>query len=125
MLTKEEIGEHLSGIHEEFQKLYKAKNLDAIVNNYHPDAVIIHAGKGTKYGKEEIANTIKEYLESSGDYHVFPTKRDATSDGEYLFEQGHFEVKVSSGETMKACYETIYKKTNGKYLVYHDFLSGG
>jgi ketosteroid isomerase-like protein len=47
-----EIEKRLEELDHEQKVLLKAKNLDGLLDFYHPDAVIVHRGNKASYGRE-------------------------------------------------------------------------
>uniref|UniRef100_A0A914CBP1 SnoaL-like domain-containing protein n=1 Tax=Acrobeloides nanus TaxID=290746 RepID=A0A914CBP1_9BILA len=123
VLSQSEIDQIFEEIHKKLINLYKENDQAGIFSYYHPDAVVIYPGKFIKYGEEEIKAEIKLWAEDSmGGYKIIPSKRVATTDGEFLIEQGVFEVTRPNGDIMHSDFETIYKKIDGKYVIYRDWF---
>ena len=122
----------LKELEAEIGKAFGAKDLDALMNHYHPDAVMIHKGVKSYYGLEglnitltpwvdftEIRGGLKTFLDHSTgapeEMAVKPLYAGISIDGLYLIRRGTFHA---TGQDWPM--EQIYKKEGDKYLVYHD-----
>uniref|UniRef100_A0A914E948 SnoaL-like domain-containing protein n=1 Tax=Acrobeloides nanus TaxID=290746 RepID=A0A914E948_9BILA len=120
-LTQEELNKTLDNLQADFKQIYETKDLEQIVNFYHPQAVMIDVGRSVKYGREEIRKVMQEWLTHPPAHPVsHPEKRFEAGDGEFLIDIGMSEVKFDNGMVFKCKYECIYKKEDGKYFLYHE-----
>ncbi|KAI6174608.1 hypothetical protein M3Y97_01009700 [Aphelenchoides bicaudatus] len=121
VLSLEDIEDLLKVQEDLLAKELKAKNPAGIAKLYHPDAVIVHKGLNkVAYGREEIEKTYQPFVESTEEFEVRPTYAESSADGQYLIRRGYWSIAGSSKEFP---FEQIYKKHEGKYLIYHDEFS--
>uniref|UniRef100_A0A914BUR9 SnoaL-like domain-containing protein n=1 Tax=Acrobeloides nanus TaxID=290746 RepID=A0A914BUR9_9BILA len=119
-LSQEEVNKKLDDLQADFCKIFETKDPKQIVQFYHPHAVMIHVGRLVKYGREEIKEIMNEWLNTPAVPVTHPEKRFDAGDGEFLFDIGKMEVKFTNAQVFNSKYECIYKKEDGKYLLYHD-----
>lgn len=68
----------------------------------------------------EIQKVYELFVQMTGEFVVRPDYAGASEDGEYLIRRGVWTVSDNPKEFE---YEQVYKKVNGKYLIYHDEFS--
>ncbi|KAI6198188.1 hypothetical protein M3Y94_01315500 [Aphelenchoides besseyi] len=116
-LSKEEIEQHLKTLEDEQGKHIKEKNLDALVECYHPHATLIHKGAKASYGRDEIRKHLEPFTQMDVEFKMTPIYSAATDDGNYLIRR----LTYTLGDNPNANnVEQIYKKEDGRYLIYHD-----
>uniref|UniRef100_A0A914DFH3 SnoaL-like domain-containing protein n=1 Tax=Acrobeloides nanus TaxID=290746 RepID=A0A914DFH3_9BILA len=120
-MEQAEIDRLLKEVQDEFISIFETKDIDKILDEYHPQAVIVHRDGGAIYGREGLRKFYEGcFKECSGSYKVNPTKNKATPDGEYLIQEGYLECEVK-GEKKKCNYLSIFKRVDdGKYMYYRD-----
>uniref|UniRef100_A0A914EFZ4 SnoaL-like domain-containing protein n=1 Tax=Acrobeloides nanus TaxID=290746 RepID=A0A914EFZ4_9BILA len=120
-IEQTEINQLLQDFHENFLKVFLSQDIDKILDFHHQDAVLVHFGKVAIYGREGIRKFYEKLLKEHPEpYKIIPIKNMATSDGEYLIQEGILDCIVD-GEPKKFPVVTILKKDkDGKYKYYRD-----
>uniref|UniRef100_A0A7E4VXH1 SnoaL-like domain-containing protein n=1 Tax=Panagrellus redivivus TaxID=6233 RepID=A0A7E4VXH1_PANRE len=119
MVSQQEIDTYLEDFQKQFAALLKAKNIDGLVQLYHPDAAFVHAGVDGVVGRKAIAERLKPFTEDDTDFTVSVTRNLFTGpDAEFIVHEGTFAINAEDGKVFP--YRQIFKKTGGKYLIYHD-----
>ncbi|CAJ0604489.1 unnamed protein product [Cylicocyclus nassatus] len=105
---------------EQHRKDYNEGNFDKLAEYYHPDAILVVAGKKGTYGRDAIKQEKMEYSErtgkaSHGSLKLSNENYQMTDD--FIFYCGDSEYQTEKAGKLKAKFSKIFKKTNGKYLL--------
>ncbi|KAE9552610.1 hypothetical protein FO519_004158, partial [Halicephalobus sp. NKZ332] len=112
------IDARLKEVQDHFAEVWGTGDPAKVADLYHPQAVMVHAGKKSIYGREAIIETFKELLASPSDFSTVVDKNLEAGGGEYLIQKGRFLLTGQEGEFP---YEQIFKRQeDGSYLIYHD-----
>ncbi|PAV58850.1 hypothetical protein WR25_08857 [Diploscapter pachys] len=120
-LSTEQIHEILKELEVSRAADLKSKDLDRLVtNNYHPDGIMImHGPDGVKtfYGREAHKEAVRPFLFADNtDSQLTTTYVESSRDGEFIIRCGTYQFGSSTKEHK---FEVIFRKLNGKYLIYH------
>ena len=121
-LSKEEVDELVKKLQKEIEAAWETKDAQKVANFYHPNAVMVHTGKKSYYGRDTIVNLFKEFLKYPKNYSLADdTTNFEAGNGEYLITRGHWISESEDGSKRQFWYEQIMKKgSDGRYLIYHD-----
>ncbi|KAE9555145.1 hypothetical protein FO519_001640 [Halicephalobus sp. NKZ332] len=121
-LSQEDVDSRMMKFHNEFQEAWKTKDIKSLASMYHPEGTLVAAGYWVARGPQEIEERFRDCFKVSTEVKFNFTTKQATENGEYLFQRGTFEPADGSGMIGK--FESIFKQQpDGKYLVYHDEFS--
>uniref|UniRef100_A0A914E9U5 SnoaL-like domain-containing protein n=1 Tax=Acrobeloides nanus TaxID=290746 RepID=A0A914E9U5_9BILA len=119
-LINEEVDKQCNTFLTVFIQLIDLKDPVKLLEFFHPHAVLIHVGQSAKYGREELLEVMKEWVNMDAKIEAHPSKRLEAGHGDYLFDFGTMEFKFTDGNIWKCKYEFIYKREDGKYFLYRD-----
>ncbi|VDM73583.1 unnamed protein product [Strongylus vulgaris] len=92
----------------------------SVIEYYHPDAVLVEAGKKGTYGREAIKKELIEFVNLSGDSTFEASEeRYQMCDG-YIIYSGLYENKTEKLGVVKGKFTQIWRKVDDKYLLLLD-----
>ena len=114
----------IRGINDAWIKAYNAVDADALVALYAEDAVLNPPGAPAARGHAAMREFIKKdagAMAASGTTLSLDPARDHGISGDLAWEWGRFKATDKSGATVDVGkYVTVYRKTNGKWLIIRD-----
>ncbi|KAI6241146.1 SnoaL-like domain-containing protein [Aphelenchoides fujianensis] len=116
-LSKAEVEKIVAQLDREQEEAFKSKDLGAVLRLYHPQAVIVHKNHSVSYGEEQIRKHLEPFMHFDAPFKTTPTYAQATEDGAYLIRRLSYTV---GDNPRKFAIEQIYKKVDGRYLIFHD-----
>uniref|UniRef100_A0A914YBW6 DUF4440 domain-containing protein n=1 Tax=Panagrolaimus superbus TaxID=310955 RepID=A0A914YBW6_9BILA len=121
-LSKEEVNKLVKDFQKEIEVVWETKDAQKVADFYHPNAVMVHSGKKTYFGRETIAKLFEEFLKYPKNFELADdTMNFEAGNGEYLITRGHWISESEDGSKKQFWYEQILKKQpDGRYLIYHD-----
>ncbi|CAJ0598095.1 unnamed protein product [Cylicocyclus nassatus] len=91
-----------------------------VIEVYHPDAVIVEAGKKATYGKEAIKEELMEFLKTGDSMKIQEGHYQMSDD--YIIYNGIFENTLQSG-VVKGKFTQIWRKVGDTYQLLRDEYS--
>ncbi|VDL79393.1 unnamed protein product [Nippostrongylus brasiliensis] len=105
------------------ETFYSSGNIDKLIEYYHPDAVSVDKGRNIAYGIQGIKQMYSKYFGAYGPtkFEVTDEKYQGTEDYLVLHCRCKMESKIQGAEDVRIV--SIWKKHDGKWLVYHEEYS--
>uniref|UniRef100_A0AC34FRW6 SnoaL-like domain-containing protein n=1 Tax=Panagrolaimus sp. ES5 TaxID=591445 RepID=A0AC34FRW6_9BILA len=90
-LSSEEITKIVKKLQKDYEAVWETKDAKKIADFYHPNAVIVHIGKQSYYGKETIIKLFEELLKHPKKFSLANDEENfEAGNGEYLITRGHW-----------------------------------
>uniref|UniRef100_A0A914C7D5 SnoaL-like domain-containing protein n=1 Tax=Acrobeloides nanus TaxID=290746 RepID=A0A914C7D5_9BILA len=121
VLTNPEIDSILNEIEANFGEAYLNKDVQKLLEFYHPQALIVQRGGDSAYGHNEIKKYLKECFKEVDRFGAFDrTRVSVTTNGEFLIKEGIIEC-IKKGKSKKYGALSIFKRMDdGSYKYYRD-----
>uniref|UniRef100_A0A7E4ZRN8 SnoaL-like domain-containing protein n=1 Tax=Panagrellus redivivus TaxID=6233 RepID=A0A7E4ZRN8_PANRE len=119
MVSQKEIDEIIEKIESDYSVDLEAGNYDKVAEYYHPDAALVHAGNNGFVGRKAIGKTLAAFAQNDKNFKATLVRNIiAGTDAEFVIHEGTYTSDSLKGKQLP--YRQIFKKENGKYLIYHD-----
>ena len=121
----------LSNVEAGWNQAFHAKNLNAIVEPYSSDAVLVLPGLPAQVGTSAIHNVYAEALKDPNfDLTLFSDRAEVARSGDMAFTQGHFSMSGTDPKTKQSTtmatgsYLTVFRKqADGSWKAIQDWAA--
>ncbi|VDM78047.1 unnamed protein product [Strongylus vulgaris] len=107
----------LDPLFQQYWKDFCDARIDKTLEFYHPDAVLVEAGKSGIYGKDAIKQEKIRYNEHTGKAPMKVSNEKYQMTPDYIIYNADYEIPSGRSGTMTGKFSQIWKKTNDKYLI--------
>ncbi|CAJ0604491.1 unnamed protein product [Cylicocyclus nassatus] len=113
----------LRPIFDQYWKDFSKANIDKVIAYYHPDALVVEAGKGGVFGKEAIKQEKTDFNENTGKAPMKVTNENYQMTPDYIIYDAEYEIRSSKSGLQKGRFSQIWKKNKDDYLILREEYS--